>query len=100
MLSSKTARMVFGPGVRHGFAAALCMGVWAGSARAETPVDTARAHFERGYALAQQGAFEPAVAEFELAYAASPHFSVLFNLGQAYGASGRAVQAERTLLRY
>lgn len=81
-------------------AGALCLWVWCGSARAETPADSAREHFERGYALSQSGAFDRALEEFELAYAASPNFSVLFNLGQAYGAVGRAVEAERTLLRY
>jgi PEGA domain-containing protein len=63
-------------------------------------VQAAREHFDRGYALAQSGAFESAIEEFTLAYAASPNFSVLFNLGQAYGASGRAVQAASTLRRY
>lgn len=70
------------------------------SAAAAADVQAAREHFDRGYALAQSGAFETAIEEFTLAYAASPNFSVLFNLGQAYGASGRAVQAAATLRRY
>jgi tetratricopeptide (TPR) repeat protein len=79
---------------------ALCGWAWCGTARAEAPDVAAREHFERGYALTQQGAFEQALDEFKLAYAASPNFSVLFNLGQAYGASGRPVQAAHTLERY
>lgn len=60
----------------------------------------ARQHFERGYAAAQRGELEVAVAEFEGAYAASPNSSVLFNLGQAYASAGRAVDAVQTLERY
>jgi len=71
-----------------------------GPALADAPATSAREHFENGYALARDGAFEAAIAEFQLAYATSPHFSVLFNLGQAYGAAGRAVEAAHTLERY
>jgi len=67
---------------------------------AAVAVESAREHFERGYALAQAGSFEAAIDEFKQAYAASPNFSVLFNLAQAYGAAGRAVQATHTLERY
>jgi tetratricopeptide (TPR) repeat protein len=75
--------------------------IWPGTASAdEAAAAAAREHFEHGYALAQSGSFEAAIEEFELAYAASPNFSVLFNLGQAYGASGRAVKAAHTLERY
>jgi tetratricopeptide (TPR) repeat protein len=81
-------------------ASALCVWAWCGTARAEIPASDAREHFERGYAFTQTGDFEQALDEFRLAYAASPNFSVLFNLGQAYGASGRVVQAAHTLERY
>jgi Tetratricopeptide repeat len=57
-------------------------------------------HFERGYLAAQQGSLEEAIREFESAYALSPKPSVLYNLGQAYAASGRAVEAVRTLGKY
>jgi len=70
------------------------------AAHAQSADDAARQHFERGYEAAQKGSFEQAIEEFKLAYAASPNFSVLFNLGQAYGAAGRPVQAARTLARY
>jgi len=61
---------------------------------------SARERFERGYGLARDGDFEAAIAEFEAAYATSPNFSVLFNLGQAYGAAGHAVEAAHALERY
>ena len=71
-----------------------------GTARAEDTTDAARAHYDRGYRLASEGVFEAAIAEFERAYELSPNYSVLFNLGQAYGAAGRAVKAAQTLERY
>ena len=57
-------------------------------------------HFERGYLMAQQGSLEEAIQEFQRAYALRPHASVLYNLGQAYAASGRAAEAVQTLTKY
>lgn len=57
-------------------------------------------HFERGYLMAQQGSLEEAIQEFQSAYALRPHASVLYNLGQAYAASGRAAEAVQTLSKY
>ncbi|MEO8903951.1 MAG: PEGA domain-containing protein [Polyangiaceae bacterium] len=79
---------------------AVCAATWCSAARAQDKGAEARVRFERGYALAQSGAFEQSIQEFELAYAASPNFSVLFNLAQAYGALGRVVKAKQTLQRY
>jgi tetratricopeptide repeat protein/PEGA domain-containing protein len=66
---------------------------------AVAPAEASR-HFERGYLLAQQGSLEEAISEFNQAYALQPHPSVLYNLGQAYAASGRAVEAVETLSRF
>jgi PEGA domain/TPR repeat len=63
------------------------------------PAEASR-HFERGYLLAQQGSLEEAISEFNQAYALQPHPSVLYNLGQAYAASGRSVEAVETLGRF
>ncbi len=73
-----------------------------GVAQAQERKDASEAarHFDRGYLLAQQGSLEAAIAEFKQAYALSPHPSVLYNLGQAYAASGRAVEAVQTLRKY
>ena len=60
----------------------------------------ARLDFERGYAHVEAGDYEGAIEFFERAYRARPHFSVLYNLGQAYAASGRVVAAVDTLERY
>lgn len=69
-------------------------------AQERTDASEAARHFDRGYLLAQQGGLEAAIAEFKQAYALSPHPSVLYNLGQAYAASGRAVEAVQTLRKY
>jgi hypothetical protein len=70
------------------------------SAQERAGASEAARHFDRGYLLAQQGSLETAIAEFKQAYALSPHPSVLYNLGQAYAASGRAVEAVQTLRKY
>jgi tetratricopeptide (TPR) repeat protein len=49
--------------------------------------------FQRGYELSQTGAFEQASRHFEAAYALEPTPTVLYNLGQAYAASGHPVEA-------
>ncbi|HEY3495224.1 MAG TPA: PEGA domain-containing protein [Polyangiaceae bacterium] len=61
---------------------------------------TAREHFEAGYRLVEQGALDAAIEEFEQAYQKSPHFSVLYNLGQAYASIGRSVEVVDRLTRY
>jgi hypothetical protein len=61
---------------------------------------TAHEHFEQGYQLVQAGNLDGAIAEFERAYQLRPHFSVLYNLGQAYATLGRSVEAVDTLERY
>jgi hypothetical protein len=61
---------------------------------------TARQHFEKGYRLVERGALDAAIKEFEQAYRLSPHFSVLYNLGQAYATLGRSVGAVERLERY
>lgn len=60
----------------------------------------ARRHFARGVELANEGAYGEAIVEFGRAYELSPHHSVLYNVGQAYVALGRPVEAVDTLTRY
>lgn len=64
------------------------------------PKAEARLHFERGVALAKNGQYAEAITAFNRAYSASPHFAVLFNLGQAYAALGQPVHAADSLRRY
>jgi hypothetical protein len=68
--------------------------VWA-DPRAE-----AREHFDRAMALVDRGALQQAIVEFQRAYDSMPHYTVLYNLGQAYVALGRPVEAVDALTRY
>ena len=77
----------------------LCWGAPVAAQQRKDASEAAR-HFDRGYLLAQQGSLEAAIAEFKQALALSPHPSVLYNLGQAYAASGRAVEAVHVLRKY
>lgn len=77
----------------------------AGPVRAEpstAPGSTgkARALFQSGLALAQQGDLSGALREFEAAYAARPHYSVLYNIAQTHAALGHPVEAVATFQRY
>lgn len=56
--------------------------------------------FDRGVECAQEGGYEQAVIAFEQAYALSGSTAVLYNLGMAYVAAGRPVEASDTLRRY
>lgn len=60
----------------------------------------ARRHFQAGLQQAQEGNFVAALREFEEAYAAQPHFSVLYNIGQAHSTLGRPVEAIAAFERY
>lgn len=60
----------------------------------------ARQRFQDGLAQVQQGNLDAAIADFEAAYAQSPHFSVLYNIGQAQATLGRPLEALATFERY
>ena len=49
---------------------------------ATTPKEEAKAHFHMGVNFYKQGDFQAALVEFKRAQEASPHYKVLFNLGQ------------------
>jgi hypothetical protein len=67
----------------------------ASSGRAE-----ARQHFQAGLAHAEHGALSAALDEFEAAFAAQPHYSVLYNIGQAHAQLGHPVEAVAAFERY
>lgn len=90
------------------FFAGICLLV-TGSARARdasaSDADSnaeaeARQSFDQGLEHFQAGDFDAAVADFEAAWRAKPHPSVLFNLGRAYAASERPVEAVRVFQQY
>lgn len=60
----------------------------------------AKAHFERGLALADAGRFEDASVEFESAYDLSPRPTVLYNIGMAQAAARRPSLALQAFSRY
>jgi hypothetical protein len=57
-------------------------------------------HFDRGVELVSEEAYAQAVAEFERAYELSRMPAVLYNLGMAYAAAQRPVEATSALERY
>ena len=78
---------------------------WTSSARAgEAPTEdareTARLHYARGLELAGQADYESALREFSEAYRVSPHFAVLYNMGQAQFALSRPAEAIESLSKY
>jgi hypothetical protein len=69
-------------------------------ASAADPQELARRHFSRALELVDEQAYDEALAEFRRAYELQPHFSVLYNIGQAYQALGRPLQALEALEQY
>jgi hypothetical protein len=57
-------------------------------------------HFDRGLELIEENAYEAAAVEFERAYELSHDDTVLYDLGMAYVAAGRPVEAAAALSRY
>ena len=57
-------------------------------------------HYQHGLELANRGDYKAALDEFDRAYALSPNFAVLYNIGQADVALGRPQKAMAALGRY
>jgi tetratricopeptide (TPR) repeat protein len=70
------------------------------AARADDPRSDARARYAKGLELAGQHGYQGALREFEAAYAISPQFAVLYNIGQAHVALGQTREAIEALTRY
>jgi len=70
-------------------------------ARADDPARAAAsAYYSKGLELANQGQYEAALDQFANAYTKSPHFAVLYNIGQAQIALGRPLEAIGALSKY
>jgi hypothetical protein len=85
------------------YSAILVMLLTASAAVAQTPPDAttqARERFQAGMTRAQQGDLHGALEEFEAAYAIRPHYSVLYNIGQARLTLGRPVEAALAFEKY
>jgi tetratricopeptide (TPR) repeat protein len=72
----------------------------AARAAAGEPRELAAAHYRRGIELAKQGLYGEALEQFNQAYEKSPHFAVLYNIGQAQIALGRPLAAIEALTTY
>jgi hypothetical protein len=74
------------------------------SARAESAtiddVATSHEHFNRGVEYVHDGDLKGALIEFKRAYAVSPNYRVLYNLGQVANALGRYTEAQDYFQRY
>jgi hypothetical protein len=57
-------------------------------------------HFQAGLTAAGAGEIDRAMEEFQAAYTESPHYSVLFNIGQTYALMGKPVEAVEAFQRY
>jgi hypothetical protein len=74
------------------------------AARAESAtiddVATSHEHFNRGVEYVHDGDLKGALIEFKRAYAVSPNYRVLYNLGQVANALGRYTEAQDYFQRY
>ena len=77
----------------------LCSGL-ANAQDAEANRAAAREHYARGVELATQHDYQRALQEFLEAHRLTSHFAVLYNVGQAYIALERPVEAVAALERY
>jgi len=69
---------------------------------ADGATERARVHFRNGVDFYREGNFRAALIEFERAYRATPHYKLLYNLGQAsleLQEDGRAIDYFRDYLR-
>jgi tetratricopeptide (TPR) repeat protein len=66
----------------------------------QDPREAARVRFAQGLERAGQSDYEGALREFTAAYELSPHFAVLYNIGQSLIALGRPLEAVDTLSKY
>jgi hypothetical protein len=66
----------------------------------DDPKMLARRHFDRGMELAREGAYAEALVEFTRAHETTPHYAVLYNIGQAHVELGQPAEAVDVFTRY
>jgi len=89
------------PRLRALLTASVLTAALAGPARADDPARAAAsAYYSKGLELANQGQYDAALDQFASAYTKSPHFAVLYNIGQAQIALGRPLEAIAALSKY
>lgn len=82
-----------------GLALSVPLGARAESATIDD-VATSHEHFNRGVEYVHDGDLKGALIEFKRAYAVSPNYRVLYNLGQVANALGRYTEAQDYFQRY
>ena len=82
------------------FVGLLSVGVVSVAHAEPDPRSAAREHYERGLALTESRSYEAALTEFDRAYAKSPHFAVLYNIGLCQLSLGHPLEAIEALSRY
>jgi hypothetical protein len=75
-------------------------GVLAPAGAQEDPRTAARKHYEQGVALSNAADYAGALEQFRQAYAKSPNYAVLYNIGQAEAVLGHLLEAIAALSRY
>jgi tetratricopeptide (TPR) repeat protein len=66
----------------------------------EDPRTAAKRHYEQGIALTNAADYAGALEQFRQAYAKSPNYAVLYNIGQAEAVLGHLLEAVAALSRY
>jgi hypothetical protein len=69
-------------------------------APAQADVEGARTHYKRGVQLYEQGAYEPALAELQLAERLAPTYKLAYNIALVQVRLGDAASALRSFRRY
>lgn len=68
--------------------------------KAAPKVDEARARYDRGKQLYEEGAFDAALIEFQRAYELAPSYKILYNIGQVHRQRNDYASALRAFERY
>ena len=87
-------------GIRRIASVLMLVYLSASGARADNPRDGARTRYARALELAGRGSYDAALQMFEEAYALSPQFPVLYNIGEAQAALGQFPEAIETFSEY
>jgi tetratricopeptide (TPR) repeat protein len=66
----------------------------------DDPIEVSHGHFDRGVEFVQDGDLRAASIEFKRAYAASPNYKVLYNLGQVSNELREYIDAQAYYRRY
>lgn len=78
----------------------LVLVLYPGYSNAQPKEDAARAHYDRGKALADGGQYAAAYVEFEAGYKVDPRAAFLFNMGEAARGMGNSAKARSAYERY